>query len=91
MDLEVTVPINIAQASLGSKIKVRTVDGKKVVLRIPPGTQSGTRFRIRGQGVEKGDRVGDLYVEVRLEVPDTLSTEGQRLMEALASDAELRY
>ena len=91
MDLEVTVPINIAQASLGSKIKVRTVDGKKVVLRIPPGTQSGTRFRIRGQGVEKGDRVGDLYVEVKLEVPDTLSSEGQRLMEALASDAELRY
>jgi molecular chaperone DnaJ len=91
MDLEVTVPINIAQASLGSKIKVRTVEGKKVVLRIPPGTQSGTRFRIRGQGVEKGDRVGDLYVEVKLEIPDTLSPEGRRLMEELASNAELRY
>jgi molecular chaperone DnaJ len=91
MDLEVTVPINIAQASLGSKIRVRTVDGKKVVLRIPPGTQSGTRFRIRGQGVERGGRVGDMFVEVKVEVPDRLSPEGQRLMEALATDAALRY
>ena len=91
MDLEVLVPINIAQASLGSKIRVRTVDGKKVVLRIPAGTQSGTRFRIRGQGVEKGGRVGDMYVEVKVEVPETLSGEAQRLMEALASDAELKY
>ncbi|MFC1574601.1 molecular chaperone DnaJ [Gemmatimonadota bacterium] len=90
-DLEVTVPINIAQASLGSKIRVRTVEGKKVVLRIPPGTQSGTRFRIRGQGVEKGDRVGNLYVEVKVEVPETLTPEGQRLMEDLASKADLRY
>jgi molecular chaperone DnaJ len=91
MDLEVTVPINIAQASLGSKIRVRTVDGKKVVLRIPPGTQSGTRFRIRGQGVERGGRIGDMFVEVKVEVPDTLSPEGRRLMEALATDAALRY
>jgi len=91
INVEVTVPINIAQASLGSKIRVRTVDGKRVVLRIPPGTQSGTRFRIRGQGVEKGGRVGDLFVEVKIEVPDTLSPEGQKLMEALASDAGLKY
>ena len=91
LDLEVTIPINIAQASLGSKIRVRTLDGRKVVLRIPQGTQSGTRFRIRGQGVEKGGRVGDLYVEVKVEVPDTLSPEAQKLMEALAVDAGLKY
>lgn len=91
MDLEVTVPINIAQAALGSKIRVRTVDEKKVVLRIPAGTQSGTRFRIRGQGVHRGGRVGDMYVEVKIEVPDSLSPESQRLMEALAEDSQLRY
>ena len=91
MDLEVTVPINIAQASLGSKIKVRTLEGKKVLLRIPRGTQSGTRFRIRGQGVEKGGRMGDLYVEVDLEVPETLTPEAERLMAELASSAELKY
>jgi molecular chaperone DnaJ len=91
MDLEVTVPINIAQAALGSKIKVRTIDGKRVVLRIPPGTQPGTRFRIRGQGVEKGGRVGDLYVEVSLEIPEELTPESRQLMEALAAESNLRY
>lgn len=91
MDLEMTISINIAQASLGSKVRVKTVDGKKVVLRIPPGTQSGTRFRIRGQGVEKAGRMGDMYVEVKVEVPDALSDEGQKLMEALASDADLKF
>lgn len=92
LDLEVTVPMNIAQATLGSKIRVKTLDGdKKVVLRIPPGTQSGTRFRIRGQGVEKGGRIGDMYVEVKLEVPDKLTPEAERLMEALAGEVELKY
>ena len=91
IDLEVTVPINIAQAALGSKIKVRTLEGKKVVLRIPPGTQPGTRFRIRGQGVQKGGRVGDLYVEVKLKVPEELTAEAQEHMEALAADANLKY
>jgi len=91
LDLEVTVPINIAQAALGSKIRVRTIEGKKVVLRIPPGTQPGTRFRIRGQGVEKGGRIGDLYVEVKLEVPEDLTPESRRLMEELASQSDLRY
>jgi len=91
LDLEVTVPINIAQASLGSKIRVRTVEGKRVVLRIPPGTQSGTRFRIRGQGVGRGGRVGDMFVEVKVEVPEALTPEAQRLMEALATDADLKY
>jgi DnaJ-class molecular chaperone len=83
--------MNIAQATLGSKVRVRTVDGKKVMLRIPAGTQSGTRFRIRGQGVERGGRVGDLFVEVKLEVPQNLSEEGKRLMEALADDASLKH
>lgn len=91
LDLLVTIPINIAQATLGSKVRVRTVDGKKVLLKIPPGTQSGTRFRIRGQGVEKGGRTGDLLVEVKVEVPQSLSPEARKLMEELASAANLRY
>jgi molecular chaperone DnaJ len=60
------VPINIAQATLGSRIRVRTVDDKHVVLRIPPGTQSGTRFRIKGQGVRKEQGQGDQYVRVEV-------------------------
>ena len=91
MDIHCTVPINIAQAALGSKIRVRTVDGKHVVLRIPPGTQPGTRFRIRGQGVEKGGRRGDQYVRVEVRVPEALDSEEENLLREFARAAELKY
>ena len=84
LDVYVTVPINIVQATLGSKIKVGTIRGSKVVLKIPQGTQTGTRFRIKGQGIEKGDRTGDQYVDVKVEVPAKLSDEEQRAMEEFA-------
>ena len=86
-----SVPINVVQATLGSRVRVRTVGGKKVVLTIPPGTQSGTRFRVRGQGVEKGGRVGDQYVEVKVEVPETLSPEQQKAMEEFAAATGLKH
>lgn len=91
LDIHVTVPINIAQAALGSKVRVRTVHDKKVVLRIPPGTQSGTRFRIRGQGVRKGERVGDQIVEVTVSVPDRLSEDEQRAMQDFAQASGLKH
>jgi molecular chaperone DnaJ len=90
LDVYGTVPINVAQAMLGSKIRVRTVDGKKVALRIPAGTQSGTRFRIAGQGVLKGDRRGDQYVQVKVEVPETLTPEQERLAREFAESADMR-
>jgi molecular chaperone DnaJ len=91
LDINVSVPINVAQAVLGSKIKVRTVDGKSVVLRIPPGTQSGTRFRIKGQGIEKGGRRGDQYVRVNVEVPETLTDEQRQQFEQFAESVGLRH
>jgi molecular chaperone DnaJ len=91
LDIHVTVPINLAQATLGSKIRVRTVDGKHVVLKVPPGTQSGTRFRIKAQGVEKGGRRGDQYVQVKITVPDHLSPDEEELMKEFAKVAELKY
>ena len=91
MDIHVSVPINIAQATLGSKIRVRTVTGKKVVLRIPKGTQSGTKFRVRGQGVAKEDRVGDQFVEVVVEVPEELSEEEREAMKEFADASGLKH
>ncbi|MDX1567201.1 MAG: molecular chaperone DnaJ [Longimicrobiales bacterium] len=91
LDIHCTVPINIAQATLGTKIRVKTISGKKVVLNVPPGTQSGTKFRIRGQGVEKGGRVGDQYVEVKIEVPEKLGEDEERLMKEFAATSGLRY
>jgi molecular chaperone DnaJ len=91
LDIYTTVPINVAQAILGSKIRVKTVDGKKVALKIPPGTQSGTRFRIGGQGVEKAGRRGDQYVQVKINVPEKLSTDQEELVKEFAKSADLKY
>lgn len=91
LDVHVTVPINIVQATLGSKIRVRTISGKKVVLTIPKGTQSGTKFRIRGQGIEKGERVGDQYVEVVVTVPEELSADELQAMEEFAEASGLKH
>ncbi len=90
-DIHVTVPINVAQAILGSKIRVKTVDGRHVVLRIPPGTQSGTKFRIRGQGVSKKGRKGNQYVEVKVEVPEGVSEQGRERIKEFAEASNLRY
>jgi molecular chaperone DnaJ len=70
---------------------VRTVDDKKVALRIPPGTQSGTRFRIPGQGIEKGGRRGDQYVQIKIEVPERLTPEQEKSLREFATAAGLRY
>ncbi|HET6231897.1 MAG TPA: molecular chaperone DnaJ [Longimicrobiaceae bacterium] len=91
LDINATVPINIAQAVLGSKMSVRTVEGKKVVLKIPPGTQPGTRFRIPGQGVEKGGRRGDQYVRVQVTIPEKLDENQRALFEQLAEAADLKH
>ncbi|MDH3270359.1 MAG: molecular chaperone DnaJ [Gemmatimonadota bacterium] len=91
LDVHVSVPINIVQATLGSKIRVKTISGKKVVLSIPKGTQSGTKFRIRGQGIEKGERVGDQYVEVVVSVPEELSEDERRAMEEFAEASGLKH
>src|SRR5215203_3986767 len=53
LDLIATVPLNIAQATLGSKISVTTLDKKRVAIKIPAGTASGRRFRVRNQGIAK--------------------------------------
>jgi molecular chaperone DnaJ len=91
LDLVATVPINIAQATLGSRISVRTIDGKKVALRIPAGTASGRRFRVRGQGVEKDGQRGDLIVEISIAVPEKLTEEQERMMKEFAAAGGLKY
>lgn len=91
LDLVATVPINIAQATLGSKISVRTLDGKRVAIRIPSGTASGRRFRVRGQGIAKDPNRGDLIIEVQVTVPEKLSEEQERMMREFAEAGGLKY
>lgn len=91
LDVIARIPLNVAQASLGSRISVRTLDGKKVAIRIPAGTSSGRRFRVRGQGIEKEGTRGDLIVETTVEVPETLNEEQQRLMKEFAEAGGLKF
>jgi len=91
LDVVCVVPINVAQALLGTRIKVKTLDGKRVVLRVPPGTQPGQKFRIAGQGIAKGGRKGDQFVEVRLDLPEQLTEEQAAAAKAFAEKAGLKY
>jgi molecular chaperone DnaJ len=91
LDVIAPVPINIAQATLGSRISVRTLDGKKVAIRIPPGTANGKRFRVRGQGIDKDGQKGDLIVEVNVQVPEKLTEDQERAMREFAEAGGLKY
>lgn len=91
LDVIATVPLNIAQATLGTKISVKTLDGKKVAIKIPSGTPSGKRFRVRGQGIQKGEKKGDLIVEVSIQVPEKLSEEQERMMKEFAESGGMKY
>jgi molecular chaperone DnaJ len=90
-DVLATIPINVAQAALGTRIKVRTLDGKSVVLKIPGGTQPGKKFRIKGQGIEKNGTRGDQIVEVDVLVPDKLNPDQEAKLKAFADAAGLKY
>ncbi len=86
-----SIPLNLAQAALGTKLQVRTIHGSKVVLRIPPGTQPGRKLRIKGQGVERNGRRGDQFVEIQVDVPKDLTPEQEKLLKEFAAAADLKY
>jgi molecular chaperone DnaJ len=80
-DLHLVVPIAVHEAALGGRIEVPAIDGT-ATLRVPPGTQTGQRFRIRGRGAPsvRGDRPGDLVVEVRLTLPAVIDERSKELL-----------
>ncbi len=83
-DILLELPINIVQAALGCEPEVPTLDGK-MKLTIPPGTQHGTVFRLRGKGVPilRSNRRGDQLVTVRVVVPDKLNEKQRKLLQEL--------
>ncbi len=80
-DLHVTVPIAVHEAALGAKVDVPALEGT-ARLRVPPGTQSGQRFRLRERGIPspRDGRRGDLVVEVRLVLPRLLDERSKELL-----------
>ena len=84
-NLQMTVPITFAEAALGGRIQVPTMDGP-VTLKIPAGTESGKTFRVRGRGAPKGSGggLGDLLVTVQVVVPTKLTKTQKKLVEDFA-------
>ncbi len=83
-NLEVTVPVTVAEAALGATVEVPTPKGT-VSLPIPPATSSGKRLRLKGMGVQpgKGD-AGDLFAVVQIVLPAQLDDEAKQLLESFA-------
>ena len=85
-DIHITVPVTVVEAALGSKIEVPTIDGRSV-LKIPPGTQSGQKLRLREKGVPSATKDGvrgDEIVEVKIAVPMPRDEKTKELLRELA-------
>jgi len=83
-NLTLSVPVTFPEAVLGATITVPTLD-QPVNLRLPPATQSGRTFRVKGRGVPGPGGVGDLLVTVEVDVPQKLSDDERQAIEALAA------
>ncbi|MEZ6117557.1 MAG: J domain-containing protein [Pirellulaceae bacterium] len=84
-DLVVKVPVTLAEAALGGKVDVPTPQGT-ISLSIPPCTSSGKRLRIKGHGVVTKDKTGDLYAEIQITLPETLTVQQQDLVRQLNAE-----
>jgi molecular chaperone DnaJ len=90
-DIHVTVPVTVAEAALGAKIEVPTIDthdgGGRTQLKIPPGTQTGQKLRLREKGVPSASREGvrgDEIVEVKIVVPKVQDERSKEILRELA-------
>lgn len=90
-DAYADVTINVAQAVLGSTIRVRTPSNQHVHVKIPAGTQPETALRVAGMGFESGRQKGDLYIRIHLRIPSGLTEDQIEKMRELAASLNLRY
>ena len=93
-NIHCAVPITVPEAALGARIEVPTIDGRSHI-KIPPGTENGQKFRLRGKGVPllRGTARGDQYVEVHIVTPRATDEKSRQLLKdlgALTSGEELR-
>jgi molecular chaperone DnaJ len=83
LNLLTRVPVSFTEAVLGATISVPTLEGTEVSLKLKPGTQSGSRHRVKSKGIETAKNTGDLIVTVDVAVPTTLSSDERTAVEAL--------
>ena len=84
------MPLPMTKAALGGAIEVPTIDGSKVKITVPEGTQSGHQFRLRSKGMSvlRSQNRGDMYVEVAVETPVKLSKKQKELLKELDTISE---
>ena len=83
-NLTVDLPVTFAEAALGATVAVPTLDGGSVKVKIAPGTPSGRVLRLRGRGIKRGDKAGDLLAKVQVVVPQRLTDEAREAIEKMA-------
>jgi DnaJ-class molecular chaperone len=79
-DIILDVPITAAEAVLGTKVDAVTIDGTRLTVKVPPGTSSGARLRLRGKGIKGGDQ----YVEIKIVAAPPADDKSLELMEEFA-------
>jgi molecular chaperone DnaJ len=84
--LTLVVPVTFAEAAMGTRLRVPTLDGDTVTLKVPAGTESGRTFRVRGRGIPTGGSGrGDLLVTVEVAVPRKLTRTQRKLLDDFAA------
>jgi molecular chaperone DnaJ len=83
-NIHLSLPITFAEAALGADIKVPTLEGDEVTVRIAPGTPSGRTLRVKGRGVKKGSTVGDLMITIDVRVPQRVDGAAKKAIEEFA-------
>ena len=79
-DLILEVPLSLPEAVLGARVDVPTLDGTRLTVKVPPGTSSGSRLRLRGKGIKGGDQ----YIEIKVAVPAPKDERSRELIEEFA-------
>lgn len=89
-NLLIRLPLRMTQAALGGEVEVPVIDGTGAKMKIPPGTQTGDQFRLRGKGfsVLRSAARGDLYVQVAVETPLHLTRKQRELLEAFEAESQ---
>jgi molecular chaperone DnaJ len=83
-NIHLSLPVTFAEAALGADIKVPTLAGDEVTVRIAPGTPSGRTLRVKGRGVKKGSTTGDLMITIDVRVPQRVDGAAKKAIEEFA-------
>ena len=79
-----TLPVTFVEATLGADIKVPTLDGDEVTVRLAPGTPNGRTLRVKGRGIKKGSVTGDLLATIDVQVPQKIEVEASEALKKFA-------